>query len=73
MAIFPPKFLKPRLDINKYIKIYLVYNMAELFVGDITPANKIPKKKIKRETLIINHIVELLDNIIFGNDKLHIL
>lgn len=58
MAMFPPKSLQPRLDINKCVKMCLVYDMAELIVGDITPADRVPREeKIRRETLAMNHIV----------------
>ncbi|KAH9435378.1 hypothetical protein MCOR02_004318 [Pyricularia oryzae] len=74
MAMFPPRSLRPRLDINKCIKMCLVHDMAESLVGDITPADRVPREeKIRRETLAMNHIVESLGDTISGSDELHTL
>ncbi|ELQ32785.1 hypothetical protein OOU_Y34scaffold01039g6 [Pyricularia oryzae Y34] len=52
----------------------LVHDMAESLVGDITPADRVPREeKIRRETLAMNHIVESLGDTISGSDELHTL
>ena len=49
------------LDQNRCVKMCLVHDLGETLVGDITPADGVPKaEKERREKLAINHITELL-------------
>ncbi|KAF2834180.1 putative HD family hydrolase [Patellaria atrata CBS 101060] len=65
MTMLGPASLTSRLDLFKCMKMCLIHDMAELLVGDITPADGVPKReKIRRETLTMDYITQhLLGNV----------
>lgn len=51
----------PGVDRNKCIKMAIVHDIAEAIVGDITPADGIPKEeKSRREQEALKHMCEVL-------------
>jgi len=57
MAAFPPASLARQLDIEKCIKMCLFHDTAESLVGDLTPADRVPKtEKHRRETETMGYI-----------------
>ncbi|KAK4119954.1 hypothetical protein N657DRAFT_658766 [Parathielavia appendiculata] len=57
MAAVPPPSLAHQLDIAKCIKMCLFHDTAELLVGDLTPADGVPKtEKHRRETETMSYI-----------------
>ena len=64
MVMFPPPPLASfarRLDSTKCMKMCLIHDIAESLVGDITPADDVPKKeKRQREDSAMNYIRGLL-------------
>ncbi|KAK3306271.1 HD domain-containing protein [Chaetomium strumarium] len=57
MAALPATSLACQLDIGKCIKMYLFHDMAESLVGDLTPADDVPKtEKHRREADTISYI-----------------
>jgi putative hydrolase of HD superfamily len=58
MTMFAPSL---GLDTNKCIKMSLIHDLAESLVGDITPADGVPKtEKNRRETIVIKYLTEEL-------------
>jgi putative hydrolase of HD superfamily len=59
MAMLAPPSLN--LDITKCMKMALFHDLAESLVGDITPADKVPKaEKNRRETIVMKHLTTTL-------------
>jgi putative hydrolase of HD superfamily len=59
IAMFAPASLG--LDVNKCIKMSLFHDLAESVVGDITPADNVPKaEKSRRETIAIDYLTQTL-------------
>lgn len=68
-------FAPPSLDIPKCIKMSLIHDLAESLVGDITPADGVPKpEKNRREEITMDYLTgEILGRVaagIIGNDIL---
>lgn len=65
MTMLAPASLTSRLDLFKCMKMCLIHDMAESLVGDITPADGVPKmEKIRRETSTMDYITQrLLGNV----------
>ncbi|KAL9058930.1 MAG: hypothetical protein Q9162_001487 [Coniocarpon cinnabarinum] len=65
MTMFAPPSLKSRVDMQKCMKMALVHDMAELLVGDITPADGVLKpEKSRRESITMDYLCEeLLGNV----------
>ncbi|KAL1895383.1 hypothetical protein Cpir12675_003244 [Ceratocystis pirilliformis] len=65
----PPSLVSQGLDINKSIKMCLIHDIAESVVGDITPADQVPKpEKKRRETETIDYISTRLLHSITGDE-----
>lgn len=61
MCLFPPSTLANRVNLDKCMRMGLTHDLAESLVGDITPADNIPKsEKFRREGLTMDYIQELL-------------
>ena len=61
MTMVAPPSLTLRLDLDKCIKMCLIHDMAEAIVGDLTPADGVPKtEKIRRESIAMNYITQRL-------------
>jgi len=57
MAAFPPQSLAPKLDVAKCIKMSLFHDTAESLVGDLTPADGVPKtERHRREAETMSYI-----------------
>ncbi len=57
IAMLAPPSLSSRINIPKCIKMALVHDMAELLVGDITPADGVPKhEKNRRESTTMEYL-----------------
>lgn len=66
-------FLPPDVDTNKCIKLCLLHDIAESIVGDLTPADNVPKaEKNRREALTIAYIKDLLSSVNGGKEGLMI-
>lgn len=65
MTMAAPPSLAPRLDLDKCIKMCLIHDMAESLVGDLTPADRVPKtEKNRRESIAMDYITQqLLGNV----------
>jgi putative hydrolases of HD superfamily len=60
------------LDVNKCIKMSLVHDLAESLVGDITPADGVPKtEKSRRETIVIEYLTGTLLGTIYDGSVGH--
>ncbi|KAH7369198.1 HD domain-containing protein [Plectosphaerella cucumerina] len=56
-----PAALRPRLDLNRCIKMCLIHDMAESLVGDITPVDGVAKpEKNRREAETMDYITKNL-------------
>jgi putative hydrolase of HD superfamily len=61
MVMLLPQSLKASLDVPKCMTMCLIHDMAESLVGDITPADGVPKmEKSRRETLAMEYITDHL-------------
>ncbi|XP_058723011.1 uncharacterized protein LOC131594821 [Vicia villosa] len=59
MALIAPDF--PGIDRDKCVKMAVVHDIAEAIVGDITPADGIPKEeKSRREQEALDHMCKVL-------------
>ena len=69
MAAFPPPSLAARLDTSKCIKMCLFHDTAESLVGDLTPADGVPKaERHRREGETLSYIKKrLLVNVNAGS------
>ncbi len=56
-----PPSLASRLDLDKCMKMCLIHDMAEAIVGDLTPADGVPKtEKNRRESMAMDYITQRL-------------
>lgn len=61
ITMLAPPTLAPRLDIARCTKMALIHDMAELLVGDITPADDIPKaEKSRREANTMEFLTSMM-------------
>lgn len=61
MTMLAPAALRSKLDLARCSKMALVHDMAEALVGDITPADHVPKKeKSRREEATMDYIRDVL-------------
>lgn len=68
MVMLLPQSLKASLDVPKCVTMCLIHDMAESLVGDITPADGVPKmEKSRRETSAMEYIT---DHLFKGADTL---
>lgn len=59
MSMLPPPSLAPRLNLHKCMKMCLIHDMAESLVGDLTPADRVPKaEKNQREATTMDYITK---------------
>ncbi|CAI8587231.1 unnamed protein product [Vicia faba] len=59
MALIAPDF--PGIDRDKCVKMAVVHDIAEAIVGDITPADGVPKEeKSRREQEALDHMCKVL-------------
>ena len=65
MTMAAPPSLASRIDLHKCVMMCLIHDMAESLVGDLTPADRVPKtEKSRRESLSIDYITQkLLGNV----------
>ena len=65
MTMASPQSLASRIDLHKCVMMCLIHDMAESLVGDLTPADKVPKtEKSRRESLSMDYITQkLLGNV----------
>ena len=65
MTMAAPPSLASRIDLHKCVMMCLIHDMAESLVGDLTPADRVPKtEKSRRESLSIDYISQkLLGNV----------
>ncbi len=65
ITMLAPPAIAARLDINRCIKMCLIHDMAESFVGDITPVDGVPKpEKNRRESSTMDYLAKrLLGNV----------
>jgi putative hydrolase of HD superfamily len=65
MTMVAPPSLAPRLDFHKCMKMCLIHDLAESFVGDLTPADGVAKtEKSRRESTTMDYITQqLLGNV----------
>jgi putative hydrolase of HD superfamily len=57
LALFAPSSLTSRVDIARVTKMCLFHDVAEMFVGDITPMDQVSKpEKNRRETTTISFL-----------------
>ena len=68
MTMLAPPSLAPRLDLAKCMKMCLIHDMAESLVGDLTPADGVPKmEKNRREAITMDYITERLLGSVHGS------
>ncbi|KAL9601428.1 MAG: hypothetical protein Q9219_002494 [cf. Caloplaca sp. 3 TL-2023] len=61
LTLLAPQPLRARLDIPRCTLLALVHDMAESLVGDITPADKVPKtEKSRRERTTMEFLTQRL-------------
>ena len=65
MAMAAPPSLASQIDLHKCVMMSLIHDMAESLVGDLTPADRVPKtEKRRRESMSIDYITQkLLGNV----------
>ena len=65
MVMAAPPALASRIDVHKCVMMSLIHDMAESLVGDLTPADKVPKtEKSRRESMSMDYITQkLLGNV----------
>jgi len=65
MTMAAPPSLASRLDLCKCMKMCLIHDMPESLVGDLTPADGVPKtEKSRRESTTMDYITQqLLGNV----------
>mmetsp|Transcript_11564 Transcript_11564/g.14353 ORF Transcript_11564/g.14353 Transcript_11564/m.14353 type:complete len:184 (-) Transcript_11564:1003-1554(-) len=63
MAVMTCLVKDSSLDSAKCVKMAIVHDMAECIVGDIAPADNIPKaEKMRRETEAMDHLCSLIED-----------
>ena len=61
LTMLAPPSLAHRLDVARCTKMALVHDMAESLVGDITPADGVPKsEKSRREAVTMTYLTKTL-------------
>jgi 5'-deoxynucleotidase YfbR-like HD superfamily hydrolase len=61
IVMFAPPFLSLKINITHYIKMTLIYNMAEALVRDIISIDRVKRdKKNQREEIIIDYFINSL-------------
>lgn len=65
MTMAAPPSLASRIDLHKCVMMSLIHDMAESLVGDLTPADRVPKaEKSRRESMSMDYIAQkLLGNV----------
>ncbi|KAH8880269.1 metal dependent phosphohydrolases with conserved 'HD [Thozetella sp. PMI_491] len=67
ITMLAPPTISARLDINRCIKMCLIHDMAESFVGDITPVDGVPKvEKNRREAATMDYLAKRLLGSVYG-------
>lgn len=70
IAMVAPPSLAKRLDLQKCVKMCLIHDMAESVVGDLTPADQVPKiEKLRRETATMDYISNQVLGNVYGNSS----
>ena len=61
MAMIIPPSLASQLDLNKCVQMCLIHDLPESLVGDLVPADRVPKsEKYQRESLAMDFLTKNL-------------